>query len=76
MADSSAEQKRYVKFPIDSVQSCVDRLGLWASDEVSSGLAEDLNFRIRQITDVRLALGHNELLGISFVGFFFCFFFF
>lgn len=50
--DMSDEQRRFVRVPVDTIQSCVDRVDVQASDEVSSGLAEDVSFRIRQIAEV------------------------
>lgn len=47
-----SEQGRFVRVPIESIQLCVDELGLQTSDEVPSGLVEDVSFRIRQIADV------------------------
>lgn len=46
------EQRRFIRVPVATIQSCLDRLDVKASDEVSSGLAEDVSFRIRQIAEV------------------------
>ena len=46
------EQRRFIRVPTTTIQSCLDKLDVQASDEVCSGLAEDVSFRIRQITEV------------------------
>lgn len=46
------QQRGFVRVPVDTIQSCVDRLDVQASEEVASGLAEDVSFRIRQIAEV------------------------
>ena len=50
----SDEQRRFIRVPIGTIKSCVDRLGVKSSEEVYSGLAEDVSFRIRQIAEVNL----------------------
>lgn len=46
------EQNRFVRVPVESVQSCVDQLGIKTTEEVPGGIVEDVSFRIRQLTDV------------------------
>lgn len=53
MADQE-RQRRFIRVPAEVVQSCVNRQGLQVSEEVCSGLAEDVSFRIRQIADVSI----------------------
>ena len=47
------EKRRFIRVPAGTIKSCVDRLGVRASEEVFSGLAEDVSFRIRQIAEAR-----------------------
>ena len=50
MADE--HQRRFIRVPVATIQSCVERCDVNASEEVPSGLAEDVSFRIRQIAEV------------------------
>ena len=50
---ASEDQRGFVRVPVEAVQSCVDRLDVQTTDEVATRLAEDVSFRIRQITEVR-----------------------
>ena len=50
------EQRRFIRVSPGTIKSCVDRLGVKASEEVFSGLAEDVSFRIRQIAEVKYCL--------------------
>lgn len=52
-------RRRFVRVPVEAMQSCVDRLDLRISGEVASALAEDASFRIRQIADVRSLKLHS-----------------
>lgn len=48
------QRRKYVRIPVETMQSCVDRLDLRISGETAGALAEDVSFRIRQIADVRM----------------------
>ena len=47
--------RRYVRLPEDCISLCAENLGVQASREVTAALVEDVSFRIRQVTQVRLA---------------------
>lgn len=48
------QRRKYVRIPVETMQSCVDRLDVRISGETAGALAEDVSFRIRQIADVRV----------------------
>ena len=52
MESERENARRYVRLPEDCVSLCAENLGIQASREVTSSLAEDVSFRIRQITSV------------------------
>ncbi len=50
--ESRPEAYRFVRVPVESVQSCADQLGVKTAEDVPGGIVEDVSFRLRQITDV------------------------
>lgn len=48
----ATEKRGFARVSPETIQLCADRLGVQASEEVFSGLGEDVSFRIRQIADV------------------------
>ncbi len=52
MEECAEPIKQYIRVPVESIQSCIEQLGVHTSDDVPSGLVEDVSFRIRQIADV------------------------
>lgn len=57
MAD---DQRRFIRVPVETVQSCVDKLNVQTSDEVCIGLAEDVSFRVRQIAEVKKYIKYRD----------------
>lgn len=57
--DRQQEQRRFVRIPVETVQSCVDQLEVKTTEEVPGGLVEDVSFRIRQIVDVSVYILHQ-----------------
>jgi hypothetical protein len=45
-------RRRFVRIPVETMQTCVDRMDLNVSKDTASALAEDVSFRIRKIIDV------------------------
>ena len=58
--ETRKEQQRFVRIPVESVQSCVDQLGVKTTEEVPGGIVEDVSFRLRQITDVSAVVRRND----------------
>ena len=50
--DTEQPPRTFIRVPPDSIRLCAARLDLQVSEDVPSGLAEDVSFRIRQIADV------------------------
>ena len=50
---------RYVLLPAESVSLYAESLGVQTSQEVTSLLAQDVSFRIRQIANVSCTLGSH-----------------
>jgi len=46
------ELHRFVRVPVESVESCADRIGVKTTEEVPGGIVEDVSFRLRQIANV------------------------
>lgn len=47
------QRRRFVRIPVETMQTYVDRMDLRVSGDTAAALAEDVSFRIRQIADVR-----------------------
>ena len=46
------QRRRFVRIPVETMQTYVDRMDLRVSGDTAAALAEDVSFRIRQIADV------------------------
>ena len=51
-SEMQREVHRFVRVPLESVQSCADQMGLKTTEDVPGGIVEDVSFRLRQIANV------------------------
>ena len=55
MAEGEPDGGGYVQIPADCVNMCAESLGIAVTQDVIPALAEDVNYRVREATQVRIA---------------------
>jgi len=54
MAEGEPDGGGYVQIPADCVNMCAESLGIAVTQDVIPALAEDVNYRVREATQVRM----------------------